>query len=226
MLRFGKPLLLAILACAFLNGCFFAPKKYGSRGCVGPESEQYQLYLANCRRTSGTLNAACLERGNPDLIEIGSSGGYFLWRNPTRVLAVHSFGRTTEILGIPKSMRRYLERKEGRSIASEARVRSRSQPATPVQVQMSTASAKTFEPNYHELSFDYNDDTRRGIITIKFRPGWGHDARRYAIQRIETRARESNVALRTGQSRQEGMYRIGDERTKDGNVLEIEFETL
>ena len=219
MLRFGNICLLAILSCILLNGCLFAPRRYGRCGCVGPESDQYQRYLENCRAKSSRLESVCRERGNPELIEIGHSGGYFLWRNPTRVLSVHSFGRTSEVGGIPKSMTRFLARQEA---VNNPNVESRRVRCAPSNA---AAAAQPAEPVVQILSLDYDADARHGKIVVKFAAGHYVDARRYVRSNVETLARDKNVALTTGQIPTAAKFYLGDETVKDGNVLEVEFET-
>ena len=223
MRRPEKFFLFAILSCVLLNGCIFAPKQYGPRGCVGPESEQFQKYLANCRSSSARLDQVCRERGEPELIEVGNSGGYFLWRHPTRVLAVHSFGRTSEIGGIPKSMRRYLERQA--HLNGEATPPRRARARVAQTPAAASAPQAPVEPVVQVLSLDYDADTRHGKIAVKFAAGRYEEARRYVRRNVETLAKDKNVALTTGQIPTAAKFYLGDERVKDGNVLEVEFET-
>jgi hypothetical protein len=225
-MRLGKACLLALCACVLLNGCIFAPTQYGPRGCVGPGSEQFQKYLANCRSKSSLLDRVCRERGEPELIEVGNSGGYFLWRNPTRVLSVHSFGRTSEIGGIPKSMRRYLERQAqlNGETPPPRRVRARAAQTSRAPAPASAPQAPA-EPVVQVVSLDYDVDTRHGKIAVKFAAGSFEEARRYVRRNVETLAKDKNVALTTGQIPAAAKFYLGDERVKDGNVLEVEFET-
>ncbi len=219
MRRPEKFFLLAILSCVLLNGCLFAPAKYGPRGCVTSESEQYQKYLLNCRSKSSTLDSVCRQRGNPELIEIGNSGGYFLWRYPTRLLIVRSFGCTSEGSGIPKSMNRFLARHEAANNPNvEPRRVRRAQSNAVVAAQPDAPIVQVF-------SLDYDADTRHGKIVVKFAAGHYVDARRYVRSNVETLARDKNVALTTGQIPTAAKFYLGDETVKDGNVLEVEFET-
>ena len=211
----GKIRLLAILACTLLGGCLFAPAKYGPRGCVGPESEQYQKYLANCRSKSSQLEAACRQRGNPELIEIGNSGGYFLWRHPMRLLIVRSFGRTSEAGYIPFGMKRALARRED---ARNSNIESR-------RVRSVAVATQAVEPVVQVLSLDYDADARRGKMAVKFAAGHYAEARRYVRSNVETLAKDKNVALTTGQIPVAAKFYLGDEIVKDGCVLEVEFET-
>lgn len=53
---------------------------------------------------SSQLDEACKKWGNPGAIKIGSSGGYFGWRDPYVLYSVGSFGRTKVTSRIPRDM--------------------------------------------------------------------------------------------------------------------------
>ncbi len=96
---------LAILGLGILlQGCFFAPEKFGKRGIVKSGCEQYEAYLANCRELSPELDAYCRVNGKPYAIKIGHSGGYFAWYDPLSLVMVKSFGKTKVSLRIPSDI--------------------------------------------------------------------------------------------------------------------------
>lgn len=74
-------------------------------------------------------------------------------------------------------------------------------------------------------SLTYDQSTRRGVIIVKIGAARFDQARRWVRDNIEMLARDKNVALMTGELPSAGKFYLGAERVKDGNILEIEFET-
>ena len=95
------------LICLLLCGCVFAPAKFGGRGIVEPGCDQYERYLANCRNLSPILDEKCRSLGNPAAIQIGHSGGYFVWAEPQLLVSVGAFGNTSQTTRIPRGLRKY-----------------------------------------------------------------------------------------------------------------------
>lgn len=204
-----------ILMSAALSGCLFAPEKYGSRGFVGPEQPQYQLYLTNCSSFSPKLREVCALRGNPDVIQIGYSAGIFGWRDPAYLLRVGSFGRTSEVEKIPAKWRAYFS----------GQLNKKAQPPKRVAEQKAKEPVEPTEPHIQIKTLNYDPNTRKGHITVEFDSGYYAEARLWARENIETLARDKNVALQTGEIPSEAKFYLGAERVKEGNLLEIEFET-
>ena len=75
------------------------------------------------------------------------------------------------------------------------------------------------------LSLSYDNQSRRGTVTVRFGVNQYEEARDWARRNIETLARDKNIALVTGQLPPEARYYSLGEKLKDGNVLEIEFKT-
>ena len=98
------------ISLLLLEGCIFAPPKFGDRGYVSRGSAQYAKYLSFCREISLQLDESCRKWGEPDVIKIGHSGGYFAWRNPTVMISVKSFGKTSVSTRIPRDMVPYINR--------------------------------------------------------------------------------------------------------------------
>lgn len=199
-----------VLMSAVLSGCFFAPTKYGSRGFVGPEQAQYQLYLANCSSYSPKLREVCAARGNPDVIQIGSSAGIFGWKEPAYLLRVGSFGRTSEVVAIPSKWKAYFLGQWDKG--------------KPVKKNVAKSVPKE-EPHIQIKSLNYDPNTHKGHIAVEFDSEYYAEARLWARENIETLARDKNVALQTGEIPSQAKFYLGAERVKDGNILEIEFET-
>lgn len=214
-----------------VGGCIFAPKKYGSRGFVTPGNAQYQSYLANCRGLSPKLDATCRLRGDPVVIQIGHSAGIFAWRQPPLLLRVGAFGRTTEVDRAPRRFVSYLSDESH----GEARLRRMAQKQRRVeQPHPQTAASgppgppapmRKDEPIVQIQMMDYDPDTRKGRIAVEFAKGHYEEARLWARGNIETLVRDKNVALVTGNVPSQAKFYLGAERVRDGNVLEIEFET-
>lgn len=75
------------------------------------------------------------------------------------------------------------------------------------------------------MSLSYNQTTRKGLMSVKIGAVRFDQARRWVRENIEVLARDKNVALMTGELPSAGKFYLGAERVKDGNILEIEFET-
>lgn len=75
------------------------------------------------------------------------------------------------------------------------------------------------------MSMTYNQATRKGLMVVKIGAVRFDHARRWVRENIEILARDKNVALMTGELPSAGKFYLGAERVKDGNILEIEFET-
>ena len=73
-------------------------------------------------------------------------------------------------------------------------------------------------------SGDYDPNTRRGKLAVKFNDGQTEEARAWIRKNIETLARDKNIALTTGQLPPAATYYSLGEKI-DGNVMEIEFKT-
>lgn len=71
---------------------------------------------------------------------------------------------------------------------------------------------------------DYNANSRRGTLTVRFNTAIGADvAREWASRNIETLVRDKNVLLTTGEKPTEGHYLSLGEKW-DKNVLQIDFK--
>ena len=71
---------------------------------------------------------------------------------------------------------------------------------------------------------DYNHQSRKGRITVRFDVGVEQEvARKWAVKKIETLARDKNILLTTGAKPPEGNYRSLGEEWR-GNELEIKFK--
>lgn len=101
-------LVFIFISLLLLEGCIFAPPKFGDRGFVTRGSAQYTKYLSFCRKTSPQLDESCRKWGEPVVIKIGHSGGYFAWKNPTVMIIVKSFGNTSVSTRIPHDMVPYV----------------------------------------------------------------------------------------------------------------------
>lgn len=74
-------------------------------------------------------------------------------------------------------------------------------------------------------SLRYDQQTRKGVLSVRFAAGQYEDARSWIRKNIEMLVRDKNIALTTGETPPAGKYYLGGEEVKDGNVLEIEFMT-
>ena len=75
------------------------------------------------------------------------------------------------------------------------------------------------------VSLQYDATRRKGVISVKIGANRFEDARKWVRKNIETLAKDKNIALVTGTIPPEARFYLGAERVKEGNVLEIEFET-
>ena len=83
------------------------------------------------------------------------------------------------------------------------------------------AAVLTIKP----LSLVYDQNTRRGKLSVRFNVGQEDEARAWIRRNVKTLARDKNIALTTGQIPPAAKFYLGREELKDGNVLEIEFRT-
>ena len=74
------------------------------------------------------------------------------------------------------------------------------------------------------LSFQYDNDTRKGMIRIRVEPSKMEEAREYCRRNIELVVRDKNIALVAGQLPPEARYYSLGETMSDDNVLGIEFK--
>lgn len=71
----------------------------------------------------------------------------------------------------------------------------------------------------------YDKNTRKGRIAVRFRSDQFEETRRWVRKNIETLARNSNIAQKSGDALPPGRYYSLGEEIKGGNVLEAEFKT-
>ena len=290
-----RALVVAILLSS--AGCIFAPPKYGSTGVAIPGSSQYDLYLQNCKARYPELVACCEKWGAPSAIQIGNSGGYFVWRGQQQWLRAKSFGAQIITSGHPKMLRPYVDDGSAQTAVSAAPARTGRNAMPLAGVNMPLYRVEKFErtadddfayvfrlrlkdgadagissinkiknelrlvvvadyvaayggnvgdvkvdlPEFSQKddliegraevmriavqSLVYNAETRKGLISVKVGANRIEDARKWVRKNIETLAKDKNVALTTGQVPSEARFYLGAERIKDGNLLEIEFET-
>ncbi|MGN0854687.1 MAG: hypothetical protein ACI4R9_04100 [Kiritimatiellia bacterium] len=74
-------------------------------------------------------------------------------------------------------------------------------------------------------SLAYDPNTRKGKLAVKVNANQYEEARKWIRKNIETLARDKNIALTTGEIPPAAKFYLGREELRDGNVLEIEFET-
>lgn len=133
-----------VFAAVFSGGCIFAPPTYGRRGVVTPNDTQYRLYLDECRRRQAVLDRACRDWGEPAAIQIGSSGGYFVWEGRQEWVYLKSFKALIRTDAPP----RLLARHANPNLPDDQQVKSERRNATAAVVQ---APAK---PLYSVESFE------------------------------------------------------------------------
>lgn len=294
---------IALCAClALLEGCLFAPAKYGSRGTVVPGFAQYDSYLANCRSRYQVLEDSCRTWGDPTAIQIGHTGGHFVWKGREEWVSVGSFSAVVCRGRHPRALRPYVfgaevARQEPKREVVKARPepprqepakRDREEPLYSVErferlpgndfayefvLELTSKTSgialasrikdeiraeiladykATYARDRYEsigvdfpkfamaggriegraevmrmrvTSLTYDQATRKGLITVKIGAARFDQARQWVRENIEILARDKNVALMTGELPSAGKFYLGAERVKDGNVLEIEFET-
>lgn len=278
----------------FVGGCLFAPSTCGSRGLRLPENENFLPYVEECRSMSSEFDSCCRQWGTPVAARVGSSGGYFVWKERPVMVTVGSFGRTRVLNSIPKDLTPFVfpgavvvragdvrmrtdrsrahvpldatysverfERVLGNdlaydfvlSLSSSTSVSQASRIKDEIRAEViadykAAHTGERFEsigvdfPKFtmsggriegraevmqmRVMSLAYDQSTRKGVIVVKIGAARFDQARRWVRENIELLARDKNVALMTGELPSAGKFYLGAERVKDGNVLEIEFET-
>lgn len=292
MIRIYAKIIFSFIFCIASSGCIFAPSTYGSRGIAYPGDVQYDKYLANCRERYDVLNSCCEKWGNPVAIQIGHSGGYFVWKENRNWVRVKSFGATVHRDRHPKALikdvfgnkgiagvnnqsistaynydttAKYiietfervsdndfayvfsLRLKDGANVGLSAL----NQIKKEIRQTVASDYIGAYGGNLAEVHVDlpefslkddvirgradvirisvvfltYNPQSQKGMIAIKIGANRFEDARKWVRKNIESLARDKNVALTTGQIPAAARFYLGAERIKDGNILEIEFET-
>lgn len=294
---------IALGVCmASFTGCVFAPAKYGPRGTVVPGLAQYDSYLANCRSRFQVLEDSCRKWGDPSAIQIGHSGGHFVWKGRDEWVSAGSFSAVVCHGRHPKGLRSYVygtealhpeprrevvkprpepprqapvkrereeplysvarfERLPGNEFAYEfvldltsstSGIALASRVKEEIRAEILADYKATYAGERYEsvgvdfpkfamaggriegraevmrmrvTSLTYDQSTRKGVIIVKIGAARFDQARRWVRENIEILARDKNVALMTGELPSAGKFYLGAERVKDGNVLEIEFET-
>ena len=187
----------------------------GPAGYVYPDSVQYRQYLDNAMRTSRRFAEKCSEWGQPDVIEIGHSGGYFGWKDPVHLVSIGSFGR----------MRVWENSMPHRRMAEKLDIKSTDLKKAAKQTVMANTITANHKIEHSVKSMNYNPSTRKGMIVVSIGTEGYESARKFARRTIETIVKDKNVALTTGQAPAQARYFIGAEKVLNGEVIEFEFET-
>ena len=284
--------LSAALAFA-LTGCIFAPSKCGPSGIALPDSEQFSNYLELCCKRYPVLADCCERWGTPSAIQIGNSGGYFVWRDRPQWVKVKTLGAAIITGRHPTHLIYYVtgeiavQRKErelpvkkinaavpqgGYAIEQFERTaddefayafRLRMKDDADLGLSAMGAVKRDLRQSVYDdyvatyggtgsdirvdfpefamrgsivegraevmrisvISLQYDASTQKGVIAVKIGANRFEDARKWVRKNIETLAQDKNIALTTGQIPPEARFYLGAERVKDGNILEIEFET-
>lgn len=123
----------AALLSVLLTGCVLvAPNKYGPSGVVLPGTVQFDSYLANCCRRYPVLADSCERWGTPAAIQIGSSGGYFVWTGRLQWVRVKTFGAQVLTGAHPVFLRDFVGPVDGSAFAAPAYATRRTAVAAPV----------------------------------------------------------------------------------------------
>lgn len=103
----------------------------------------------------------------------------------------------------------------------------------PNQVAVAVLSEHMDSKAYHgeaiacgicDVSLAYEAVARKGTLSMKIRNGDFDGTRNLIKEKIEAIVRDKNIRLVTGVAPPPGHYYIRNETTKEGNVLEVEFE--
>ena len=105
---FLKKTAAAAFAAILASGCLMAPPKYGASGVVVQGSPQFDNYLSACSRRYPLVAECCSKWGTPSAIQIGNSGGYFVWPGQEQWVEVGSFKARTVTGRHPKLLRQYV----------------------------------------------------------------------------------------------------------------------
>ena len=235
----------------------------------------------------------CESWGTPSAIQIGNSGGYFVWRNRQEWVKVKSFSAMVVVGRHPRGLVYYVT---GETVAQQ-KERERAQRRSRTVVSQGGYTIEKFERTADDefayafrlrmkdgadlglsamgavkrdlrqsvyddymatyggtgsdirvdfpefamrdsivegraevmrisvISLQYDASTQKGVIAVKIGANRFEDARKWVRKNIETLAQDKNIALTTGQIPSEARFYLGAERVRDGNILEIEFET-
>ena len=179
-----KGFLRATVAASLLAaaGCVFAPPQFGPRGVALPGSSQYDRYLENCCNRYREL-VECREKwGDPSAIQIGSSGGCFVWRGQAQWLQVKSFGARVIVSKHPAVLLPFVYDQD--EIAANSKAASRPEKAQPVAASSAQYSVKKFVRTAND-DFAY-------VFSLQLKDG--ADAGLSAMNRIKQELRQAVVS--------------------------------
>lgn len=156
-----------------LAGCVFAPNKYGSSGIVTPGCEQFDKYLAACCQRYPVLADSCERMGTPAAIQIGNSGGYFVWHNQMQWVKVKTLGAAVITGRHPRHLRYFVggDIYTATAAATAKQVKSKAK-ASPAQATERAAYAVESFQRTADDEFAYsfrvrlNDPSDAGFATI------------------------------------------------------------
>ena len=173
----------AFVAACLLSaaGCIFAPSKFGASGVALPGSSQYDLYLQNCSAKYPELADCCERWGMPSAIQIGNSGGYFVWRGQVQWLKVKAFGASLMTARHPKALQPFVSDQGALAAAPAPAKAAKVPPAAPSTAQYSIESfARTADDDF--------------AYAFRIRLKDGADAGLGAMNRIKQELRQAVVS--------------------------------
>ena len=177
-LRAPRTLVGFVFAAVFSGGCIFAPPTYGRRGVVTPNDTQYRLYLDECRRRQAVLDRACRDWGEPAAIQIGSSGGYFVWEGRKEWVYLKSFNASIRTDAPP----RLLARHANPNLPDDRQLRAAGRNAS------ATAAQSPAKPLYSVENFERLADNQFAYaFRLKLNPEANVDISSFATIREEMR---------------------------------------
>ena len=169
-LRSPRALVGFVLAAVFSGGCIFAPPTYGRRGVVTPNDTQYRLYLDECRRRQAVLDRACRDWGEPAAIQIGSSGGYFVWEGRKEWVYLKSFNASIRTDAPPKLLARHANPNlpDDRQLGAAGRNASATAAQSPAKPLYSVESFERLADNQFAYAFrlKLNPEANTGISSF------------------------------------------------------------
>ena len=170
-----------VAACLLsASGCIFAPSKFGASGVALPGSSQYDLYLQNCSARYPELADCCERWGMPSAIQIGNSGGNFVWRGQVQWLRVKSFSAALMTGRHPKLLQPFVS-DQGAIVAAPA----------PAKAARASAAASSVQYSIEKFARTADDNF---AYAFRIRLKDGADAGLGAMNRIKQELRQAVVS--------------------------------
>lgn len=194
-------------------------------------SADYQEYLALQKDAVPRWHKFFDEHGEPDyILPAFGQNCTMVWAGEGISAAPTLVGTISSDIGVPAEIRTHEAQVNATNQHRLSQSRREMEDAVRKNAIDSYYSTRTANSGHTVVRFkiermEYVDATKRGVSTIVVDGGDYSIARIWTRSYIEALAKDKNVALRTGQDSEEGVFFLKDETIADG-LYSVTFETL